>query len=118
MRRWLVVVGVVALAGCNPLSCNPVSKTSQSAYALEIYRDGQQALEEAMKMMEAGYPSAAMSKLVAWDSKAADAIQKIERDPMLTPADRKELVRKTNEIRETVGQLIRAIAAGDQSRRP
>jgi hypothetical protein len=114
MRAWLAAAGVVALAGCNPMSCNPVSKTSQSAYAVEIWDDGRKALGEAMKLMDAGYPSAAMAKLVAWDNKAADTIKRIEHDPALTPADRKELVRKTTEIRENVDQLIRAIASGGQ----
>jgi hypothetical protein len=114
MRAWLALIGVVALAGCNPLSCNPVSKTSQSAYAMEIWAEGRKDLNEAMKLLQDGYPSAAMSKLVAWDAKAAEAIKKIESDPALTPADRKELVRKTTEIREDVDRLIRAIASGVQ----
>lgn len=73
MRTFLAVVGDLALAGCNP-----VSKSSQAAYAAEISVEGQKALGEAMKLMELGHPSMAIEKLAAWDSKAADAIKKIK----------------------------------------
>lgn len=118
MRNVLLALGVLALGGCNPMSCNPVSCTSKSAYAMEVFADGRKALGEAQKMLEAGYPSAAMSTLVQWNRRAADTIQKIERDPALSPADRRELVRKITEVREEVDQLIRIIAAGDALRAP
>lgn len=117
-RAWLAAAAFLAVAGCNPLSCNPVSRTSQSAYAAEIVADGRKALSEAAKQMEAGYPSMAMSTLAEWDRKAADAIKKIEADPALTPAHRKELLKETTELRAMIDQMIRAIAADSMVRRP
>jgi len=109
--KWLLSVWFLALlVGCGP------SSAAKSAYATEAARTGLKTAMQAQKLLEKNDMYGAIRLFEGWGKELDVLIRKVEKDPMLNPGDREEVLHEFRKQRDVIKAGVKemSLAALDQ----